>query len=71
MRLSDIMSNLGLASFAEVGLIIFLAVFIAVAFRVFSKKYQAEYEAASLMPLDDEIVRTPSEASELSVGGKQ
>ncbi|MCA9632939.1 MAG: cbb3-type cytochrome c oxidase subunit 3 [Myxococcales bacterium] len=59
MRLSEIMSNMGLTSYAEVGLLIFLGVFIAVVFRVYSKKYQPEYEAARFMPLDDEIVRTP------------
>ncbi len=58
MRLSEIMSSFKLASYAEIGLIIFLAVFVAVVVRVMSKRHQAEYEAASLMPLDDEIIRT-------------
>lgn len=59
MRLSDIMSEMHLASYAEIGLVIFLVVFAAVVIRVFSKKYAGEYEAARHMPLDDDIVRTP------------
>jgi len=53
------MSSFGLASYAEVGLVIFFVVFLAVMFRAFSPKYQAEYDAASCMPLDDELIRTP------------
>ncbi|MCB9589914.1 MAG: cbb3-type cytochrome c oxidase subunit 3 [Polyangiaceae bacterium] len=63
MKLSEIMSNMGLTSYAEIGLLIFFAVFIAVVFRVYSKKHQSEYEAARLMPLDDELVRTPRDAA--------
>ncbi len=61
MRLSDIMSRMGLASYAEVGLIIFLAVFVAVVIHVYRKGNQAQWEHASMLPLDDDYapVRNP------------
>jgi cbb3-type cytochrome oxidase subunit 3 len=59
MRLSEIMSHAGLALYAEVGLIIFFIVFVAVAFRALSPSREAEYAAASRIPLDDEHVVTP------------
>jgi cbb3-type cytochrome oxidase subunit 3 len=64
MRLSDLMSSFGLAGFAEIGLIIFFFVFLAVMFRALSPKHQAEYEAASYMPLDDDLIRTPRQGGE-------
>ena len=51
MKLSDIMSAAGLASFAEVALVIFLAVFAAVAFHVVSSK--GRYSNVRLLPLSD------------------
>lgn len=68
MKLSEIMSNMGLTSYAEVGLLIFLGVFVAVVFRVYSKKYQPEYEAARFMPLDDELIRTPRDDLSAAAG---
>ena len=59
MRLSEIMSNAGLAFYAEVGLVIFFIVFVAVAFRVLSPARKAGYDAAARMPLDDEHPVTP------------
>ena len=59
MRLSEIMSHAGLAGYAEVALVIFLVVFVAVAFRVLSPSRKAGYDAASRMPLDDERPVTP------------
>jgi cbb3-type cytochrome oxidase subunit 3 len=59
MQLSEIMSHAGLALYAEVGLVIFFLVFVAVAFRVLSPSRKAAYDAASRMPLDDEHPVTP------------
>ncbi len=59
MRLSEIMSNAGLAFYAEVGLVIFFIVFVAVVFRVLSPARKAGYDAAARMPLDDEHPVTP------------
>lgn len=49
----DVLASAGLAIFAEVGLIVFLAVFVIAAVRVL-RRPQAEYDALSRMPLEDE-----------------
>ena len=53
MRLSDIMSNMNLSFYPQVALVIFLAVFVAVVVRVFSKSAAKDYEEASKLPLED------------------
>ena len=52
MRLSDIMSKMGLASYAEVALVIFLIAFVAIVIKLvfFSKK--SEIDHASRLPLE-------------------
>lgn len=52
MRLSDIMSQMGLASYAEVGLLIFFATFIAVSIRVWRTSNETAERCAHI-PLDD------------------
>jgi cbb3-type cytochrome oxidase subunit 3 len=59
MRLSEIMSNAGLAGYAEVALIIFFVVFVAVAFRVLAPSRKAGYDKAARMPLDDDTPVEP------------
>ena len=59
MRLSEIMSHAGLAFYAEVALVIFFVVFVAIVLRVFSRSRRAKYDAAARMPLDDEKPVTP------------
>lgn len=54
MRLSDIMSQMGLASYAEVALVIFLVVFFAIAIRVFFFSPKSEMDHASRLPLDED-----------------
>lgn len=49
----DVLASSGLAIFAEVGLIVFLAVFVIAAVRVL-RRPQADYDALARMPLDDE-----------------
>ena len=53
MKLSDVVSGAGLSSFAEIALVIFLAVFLAVALRAFFSPREI-MDAAARMPLDDE-----------------
>lgn len=53
MKLSDIMSAAGLAGFAEVALVLFLIVFVAVCVSVFSKKNTGHHERARFLPCDD------------------
>ncbi len=56
MRLSDIMSQMGLESYAEVGLVIFLATFAAIAIRLFWFSSDEEIDHASRLPLNGELV---------------
>jgi cbb3-type cytochrome oxidase subunit 3 len=53
MRLSDIMSQSGFAIYAEIALVLFLAVFVAVVVRIFWPARKAELDRASRLPLDD------------------
>jgi cbb3-type cytochrome oxidase subunit 3 len=54
MKLSDIMSAAGLSFYAEVALLIFLGVFIGIAFDVL--RSSRRHEAARLLPLADETL---------------
>ena len=54
MRLSELMSNMDLAFFPQVALVIFLAVFVGVVYRLFSKRYASEYERAAQLPFGTE-----------------
>ncbi len=53
MKLSDIMSYAGLSMYAQVALVLFLAVFIAITIRTFLPSRRAELDEASRLPLDD------------------
>jgi len=57
MKLSDVMSAMNLAIFAEVGLVLFLAAFAAVAFDVIRRG--RSLEALASMPLDPEPADEP------------
>lgn len=56
MKLSDIMSNSGLSMYAEVALVLFLAVFIAITIRTFLPSRQRALDEAARLPLDDGAV---------------
>lgn len=53
MRLSDIMSHAGLALYAEVAMVIFLIVFLAVLYRTFRPSKRKEYEDMGRLPFED------------------
>ena len=59
MRLSDIMSNAGLSTYAEVALVIFLVAFLLITLSVFAPSRRQEFDEASRMPLDDTHPQTP------------
>ncbi len=59
MKLSDIMSAAGLSIYAQIALVIFLAVFLAITIRTFAPSRHREMEDASRIPLDDDRVITP------------
>ncbi len=54
MSLVDIMSEMKLHIFAEIALVIFIAVFIAVIVHVFRKRNRSTFDSARYMPLDDD-----------------
>lgn len=55
MKLSDIMGNAGLSMYAQVALVIFLAVFIAVTIRTWAPSRRREMDEAAMLPLNDEL----------------
>ena len=59
MSLSELMSHAGLAFYAEVGLVIFLAVFVIIAVRTLRPGRRREFDAMSRLPFDDDA-RTPT-----------
>jgi cbb3-type cytochrome oxidase subunit 3 len=59
MKLSDIMAAAGLSFYAQVALVLFLIVFVAIAIRTFLPSRARELDAAARLPLDDEPVLRP------------
>lgn len=68
MSLSDIMSAAGLAGYAEVGLILFLLAFVAIAIRTMARGRGAEWERARQLPLLADDIASPSQSND-NVGG--
>lgn len=58
MSLSEIMSQAGLEGYAEIGLVLFFALFLGVLVYTFRKRNQAKFDRASRMPLDDAPTQT-------------
>ena len=56
MKLSDVMSEMQLSSYAEVGLILFLAAFVAVVIDILRKG--REYDARGSLPLSSDEERS-------------
>jgi cbb3-type cytochrome oxidase subunit 3 len=61
MRLSDIMSRMGLHTYAEVALVIFFVVFVGIAIYVFSRRRRKHWDRARYMPLEDDKPLTGGE----------
>jgi hypothetical protein len=60
VKLSDVMSAMDLASYAEVGLVLFLAAFAAIAFDVFRRG--RSLELLGRLPLESEKPASSKEA---------
>ena len=60
MKLSDIMGHANLAIYAEIAMVLFMAVFIAVAIRIWLPSKAKDHAEAARLPLDDE----PTSAAE-------
>jgi hypothetical protein len=61
VRLSDIMGQMGLAGYAEVGLVLFLGVFLALAARTLFLTRSSVHLSQSRIPLDDATSANRSE----------
>ena len=59
MKLSDIMSYADLSNYAEIALVLFLGVFVAITIRTFLPSRRRELYEASLLPLEEDRVITP------------
>jgi hypothetical protein len=68
MKLSDIMSAAGLASYAEIGLILFTVAFVAVAIRVLWFDKREELESIARIPLEQEPTSGAQRASQVAEG---
>lgn len=55
MKLSDIMGNAGLSMYAQVALLIFVVVFIAIIIRTWAPSRRHELQEAAMLPLNDEL----------------
>ncbi len=65
MKLSDIMAAAGLSFYAQVALVIFFGVFIAVTIYTWKPSRRAELRDAAMLPLNDDLqaVRVASAAT--------
>lgn len=55
MSLSDIMGNMDLSVYPQIGLVIFLAVFGGVVVRIFSRRYAGEWKRHASIPISDPV----------------
>ena len=54
MSLTDVMSGFGLHLFAEAGLVLFGAAFLAITVATFLRRNRERFERARFLPLEDE-----------------
>jgi cbb3-type cytochrome oxidase subunit 3 len=68
VKLSDIMGNAGLSFYAQVALVIFFGVFIAVTLHTWAPSRRRAMQDAAMLPLNDELpaarAASPSRAQE-------
>jgi len=60
MSLTDVMSGFGLQLFAEAGLVLFGAAFLAIAVTTFLRRNREHFERARFLPLEDEPAAPPT-----------
>lgn len=63
MRMTDVISALGLTIFPIVALVLFLAAFVAVLLQVTSKARRSEFDRAASLPLADDASTTKRDRS--------
>jgi len=60
MSLTDVMSGFGLQLFAEAGLVLFGAAFLAIAVTTFLRRNREHFERARFLPLEKEPGAPPT-----------
>ena len=60
MSLTDVMSDFGLQIFAEAGLVLFGAAFLAIVVTTFLRRNREHFERARFLPLEDEPGAPPT-----------
>jgi cbb3-type cytochrome oxidase subunit 3 len=66
--MSDVVGHAGLSMYAEIALVLFLLVFAALVWRIFSPRRRAALEAAGRMALHDEPTPTADSALTSTLG---
>lgn len=61
MKLSDVVAQAGLAGYAEIALVVFFLVFVAVMVRTWRPSRRDELEAQRLLPLEPDSPAPPRE----------
>ena len=61
MKLSDVMSNAGLAGYAEAALVLFVLAFLGIVIATVRPSQKGRMDAASRLPLDDDPTGQPEE----------
>jgi cbb3-type cytochrome oxidase subunit 3 len=59
VSLTDLMSHAGLVIFAEIGMVLFLIAFVAIAWWVLRPANRTRWAADAIIPLDDVHPQTP------------
>jgi cbb3-type cytochrome oxidase subunit 3 len=67
MSLADVMGAMHLPVYAEIGLLVFVGVFLGVLVTLFSRKNRATFDRARFLPLEGES----SEAGDIHRGGER
>jgi cbb3-type cytochrome oxidase subunit 3 len=60
MSLGDVMSRMHLTTWAEIGLVIFFGVFVALVVRTWARSREPEFERARRLPLVDDQTSAPA-----------
>ena len=60
MRMSDIVSSLGLAVYPIAGMLLFLSVFVGVILHVTARRHAKALDTAATLPFCDEVTSPPS-----------
>lgn len=63
MKLSDVMSNAGLAGYAEVALVLFMLAFLGIVIALFRPSQKKRMDAASRLPFENDPDGQPEEDS--------